>query len=1064
MQAKNKALTVALLLAAVFFLAQARVRATDDYLIEVWDSATGLPQSTVRALAQTPDGYLWVGTENGLARFDGVRFLKFSRENSAALANPNIETLSCDDQGNLWVGANGCVANWDGRQLTSVEWPLVANDRIERLMFSRSNECVFVTVQGCVVRGRATAQGLWQWTSTRPAGASLFALGDDEVLWRLSANSVLSRIVDLQVQQIRVAQSFGRINQIAADAAGQIWLGTERGLLRLDKGEFQPVPPPADGGDFAVSLIVPTRDGGLWVAANNRLWRWSDNRWSSVVVDWKSRSGLRQWLEDREGNVWFTQYGAGLIRLSRDGQLLTLTARDGLPGDRARCLFEDREGNLWVGFDRGGLARLRERRFQVLGLAQGLSDPVVLGICQDHEGAIWAATYGGGLNRWADGKFSSFDFGVDGAKGYVFTVFCDHAGRVWVGTRDNGVFVRERSEFMRPFPGAELPVAVRAIFEDRDNVLWFGTSAGVYRWQHDKLERFAVAELGTLDVRAIVQEPSGAIWIGTHGGGLHRFFAGTHQAWHSADGLPNEFVRSLLLEADGTLWVGMYGGGLWRWKDGRLSAAVPLRQLPDDVICHIEADPNGMMWVSTHRGLVRISRAELNAFAERRQTSVSVVEFGKFDGLPTVEFSGGVQPAGWRARDGRMWFPTGKGLVSLLPDSIKSNPLPPPVVIEKILVDGELFASAIVEAKSVPLLDAPSSTPPARPQLQIPPGRARFEFRFTGLSFVAPEKVRFQYQLHGLEEQWLDAGVNRSVGYSYLRPGQYEFRVRAANDDGIWNENGAAVAFEVLPHFWQRAWFQVALGLLVVGAGWLGYYLRIRRLRALEHLRLRIARDLHDDVGANLASMALIAEAMEKLPSFGDPGELRRIALQTIDALRDIVWFIDPARDSVGDLVARMRDTAPTLLVGIDYEFQTNISNPTVSLPPAFRRNVLPIFKETLHNAARHANATRVCIEIIGTSDSLRFKVVDNGRGFDETQVVLGNGLRNLRRRAAELRGEMLIQSVLGKGTTVEFHGPYPRMRGFELSRQRLSSQLLATQRQHHSDGRTNHENGDANS
>jgi signal transduction histidine kinase len=257
--------------------------------------------------------------------------------------------------------------------------------------------------------------------------------------------------------------------------------------------------------------------------------------------------------------------------------------------------------------------------------------------------------------------------------------------------------------------------------------------------------------------------------------------------------------------------------------------------------------------------------------------------------------------------------------------------------------------------------------------------------------------------------------------------------VHAANNDGVWNNTGATVTFELLPHFWQRLWFRAAVVAGVIGLVWFAYERRMARLLELERLRLRIARDLHDDVGANLASVALIAEAMQKNPGFGDPADLRRIALQTIDALRDIVWFIDPARDRLGDLVARMRDTAPLLLTGLENHFEVIVTNPDLNLPPAFRRNVFPIFKEALHNAASHARATRVDIALDCRDGVLRLKVKDNGLGFNERTIIPGNGLRNLRRRAHEMLGAVRIETAPGKGTTVEFEAPFPQMRGFHF-------------------------------
>ncbi len=1016
---------MACLSVALFVLAgECSIAAPGEFLIQKWDTSSGLPHNTVRSIAQTPDGYLWLGTENGLARFDGVRFENFEHENAPALPNPNVEFLHVDARGTLWIGAKGHLSIWDGRRLVEVKLPLAAGDQVDHLLFSNSNELAFGTAQGCVIRGHWSAPENYQWTSSRPAGLSQFAVDAHGAIWQLALGGQLWRIADESPQPAQISKSAGRIDQIAADAAGRIWLGAEHGLLRQDGGQFRAVTPPPGETEMSVTELFSTSDGALGVVANGRLWKFKDGEWHLNPGAWPvHKPPLTKLLDDREGNAWFSRFGGGLVRLGRDGRVLALSDRDGLPVDRVRCLFQDHEGNLWIGIDRGGLIRLRAKLFQVLGTAEGLSDPVVLGICEDAEGAIWASTYGGGLNRWADGKFTEFDFGQNGAPDYVFTVFPDRENRLWVGTRDNGVFVRDAGEFRQLISTNQISLPVRAVFQDRSGVIWLGSGAGVFRWRDGKLEHFAAdTELAQADVRGFAEDAAGALWICTHGNGLHRFTAGRHTAFHAADGLPNEFVRSLFADSDGTVWVGMYGGGLLRWQNGKLASAAPRKDLPDDVICHFEDDGAGQLWISTHHGLFRVAKSELNAFADGRQKSVSCIVYGKADGLPAVEFSGGIQPSGWHARDGRLWFATDNGLISLQPAAVTINPLPPPVAVENLLVDGELFASSVDKGKTVQDL---------RKNLRIPAGRTQFEFHFTGLSYTAPDNVRFQYQLEGLQKDWVDAGMSRVAAYNYLPPGEYKFHVRAANNDGVWNETGATVAFVLLPHFWQQWWFRAAVALLVVGLVWLAYYVRMARLLELERLRLRIARDLHDDVGANLASMALISEAMEKQPEFGDPADLKRIALHTIDALRDIVWFIDPARDTLGDLISRMRDTAPLLLTALKYDFEANVPNPEINLPPAFRRNVFPIFKEALHNAASHARANRVNIALDCRGGVLHLKVKDDGRGFDERKIIPGNGLRNLRRRAAEMHGAMRIETAPGQGTTVEFEAPFPRMRGF---------------------------------
>jgi signal transduction histidine kinase len=425
------------------------------------------------------------------------------------------------------------------------------------------------------------------------------------------------------------------------------------------------------------------------------------------------------------------------------------------------------------------------------------------------------------------------------------------------------------------------------------------------------------------------------------------------------------------------------------------------------------------LWCGSLGGVFRVSKDELNRAKTNRERALHCLSYTKVDGLATLECSGGCQPSGWKTRDGRLCFPTVRGLAVVNPEQIPFNTLPPPVVIEEVVMEGK-SASA---GRSV--IDVSESSESVA-HLNVPAGNHRLEFRFTGLSLVAPRKVRFEYRLEGLEKEWLDAGPRRSVNYSYLRPGDYRFWVRACNNDGVWNETGAALALTILPYFWQTWWFR-GLGVLAVLLAFVGIYeLRLASTRKLARLRLRIARDLHDEVGSNLGSIALLSEVMPK-PA-GAAGEeiteVRRIALQTINSLRDIVWFLDPASDSMEELLARMRETARTMLHGTSFEFSStgNVAGVVPSLE--LRRNVLPVFKEMLHNIVKHAKATRVEISVIVSSGKFELRATDNGIGFDPSAATVGNGLKNLRRRAAELGGTLNIENQALQGTTIILSAP----------------------------------------
>lgn len=382
-----------------------------------------------------------------------------------------------------------------------------------------------------------------------------------------------------------------------------------------------------------------------------------------------------------------------------------------------------------------------------------------------------------------------------------------------------------------------------------------------------------------------------------------------------------------------------------------------------------------------------------------------------------------MQPACWRSRDGRLWFSTVKGAVWVDPDRVPFNPLLPRVIIEGLRVDNQWVHTA----EHQPEAFGPRPNPPRHgAPLRIPPGQHHFEFKFTAPSFTSPDKVRFRWRLTGGDNPLNGGGLERGVSFNHLRPGRYEFHVTACNNDGVWNETGATLAFIVLPHFWQTWWFKFLVLSGVMAVLGLIYSIRIARLRALERLRLRLARDLHDEVGANLGSISLLAQVMEKHPSAEDAREVRRIAAQTVDTLRDIVWFIDPAHERLSDLVARMAETAKTMLHGIPYDFEQDGDFRARGLPLDFRRNVLPIFKEALHNAIKHAHASHLRISVRRRGDTFLFTVQDNGRGFEPGAAEAGNGLKNMHRRAKEMRGKLEIRSEPGRGTTVTLTARIP--------------------------------------
>jgi hypothetical protein len=438
-------------------------------------------------------------------------------------------------------------------------------------------------------------------------------------------------------------------------------------------------------------------------------------------------------------------------------------------------------------------------------------------------------------------------------------------------------------------------------------------------------------------------------------------------------------------------------------------------------------DNDGHLWMASDLGIARVSRQELNAFADGRRRSVNYVAFDRSDGLATAEV-GGIQPACLKARDGTLWFGTAKGAAYVDPTQLRVNSLPPPVMIDDVRIDGER-----VEAQSPAGREETSPGGPGaaahsplgtRPwsQITLQPQQRRVEFSFTGLSFTAPTRVRFRYRMEGFDPDWVDGGATRSASYTRLPPGTYRFHVTACNNDGVWNEVGDSLAVVVVPAFHQTWWFLLLVLGAVAGLSSALFHVRLSRLKQLARLRGRIAGDLHDEIGSNLGGIILLSELAQHVPALPPEAqaslrEINATAQHTAGAMRDIVWFLDPECDTLAAMVARMREFARPLLSGVECEFVVPGDLPLQSLPLEFRRNVLLTFKEILHNIVKHATATRVSIRVEVTGRRFTLRVQDNGRGFDPAAAASGHGLRSLHQRAVDLRGTFTVESGPGTGT-----------------------------------------------
>ncbi len=723
----------------------------------------GLPQQSVHAVLQTRDGYLWFATYEGVARFNGFSFAVFDRRNTPAIKNNSVWALCEDRAGALWMGTLG------GGLL-------------------RYRDGVFTAF--------TKAEGL--------AGDFVYALCEepDGALW-VGTNQGLSCFRQGRWETCPAERPF-KILALCFDRAGTLWVGTEgAGLYRVVDGQLvRFAVDEAPAGD-TVTAIRETSDGSLWVAFYGVGLVARREGQTTLYAEPQGLPSRLVWTlwEDRDRALWIGTDGGGAARLYQD-RCETFTARDGLTQDFVRSLYEDREGSLWLGTN-AGLTRLRDTTVTVFGAPQGLPVESVRSLCEDRVGRLWIGTDGGGVCV-LDGRQTTVYGKAQGLTNEaVRSVFPDRSGGVWVGTNGGGVVLFENGRIAARYDKSRglSNDSVYALCQDDTGALWIGTyGGGLNRLQAGQIERFTV-ENGLPDntIRCLLARRAGGVWIGTQGG-LCLWHDGRFTRYGMAEGLLNNTVFALHEDADGTLWIGTEGG-LSRLRSGQITSLTSRVGLYDDKIFHILDDAGGGFWMSCNRGIFRLRRDDLEAVLDGRRPALESRVYGIPDGMKTRQCNGASSPAGWATRRGELWFPTSRGAVRIVPRELVANPLPPPVWIERVVVNG------------VPCVTVPT----AQGQGAFAQGEGRVEFDCTGLSFLIPSRVRFRFRLEGYDANWVEVGDRRTAFYTNLSAGRYVFRVQACNNDGIWNEVGAAYSFYLYPPLWRRWWMLTLYGLVVVG-------------------------------------------------------------------------------------------------------------------------------------------------------------------------------------------------------------------------------------------------------
>lgn len=937
-----------------------------------WTLRDGGLRAYPRSIAQTRDGFLWLATDFGLQRFDGVRFTSWEPPPGSSLPGGAVRLLATRD-GSLWIGTDQGLARW--------------NDGVLSAYRELDGELVSVLAEdrhGAVWAGTHGGQDNARLCSIQ--GENVDCDGDEGALGRF-------------------------VLALHEDAAGELWAGADTGLWRW--GEAAPTQYAAAGSFSTINALADDGRGAIVVATTRQLALLVDGTLEPFPVD----SGLGEvtptsLLRDRRGGLWIGTQDNGVLRV-HDGRAYRFGRTDGLSGDFVGDIFEDREGNVWVATI-GGLDRFRDIAVGRLSTRQGLDNDAVLSVLATSDGDVWMSTLGG-LERWSEGVVQDYSLPGAGANGDVGSLFEDSHGRVWASSL-LGVFSFEPGD--RPVR-ASLPTRyVQAFAEDAGGTLWVSDSGGLFGLRGDDAEVVPWSTLGGEHARALFADPSGGLWLGFAGGGVSRFDNGQIQrTYASADGLGAGDVNNIHDDRQGALWVATEGG-LSRIAGGRVDTLDVRNGLPCDAVKWSIEDDKGALWLQTDCALVRVERDELDGWVSDPTSTVDLIAYDASDGALGYADLGSYGPKVSRAADGRLWFAGFDGVGIVDPRALPSNPVPPPVHIEQIVADGVTHA------------------PPSVARL---PARVRdVSIEYTALSLGAPEKVAFRYRLEGRDDDWVEAGNRRQAFYTDLPPGSYRFRVIAANDRGLWNEDGAAWAFSIAPAYYQTNAFRLAVVASVILGLTLLYRLRLRRVTAQLQARLqarlderaRVAQALHDTLFQGFASSSMLLHAVaDEIADQKARSKLTRV-VQRMNRI------IEEGRESVSGLRVPVYDDLESALARDAEHFKGDrqidvrlaVKGHPRPLHPLARDAVYQISREALANTFRHARAKHVEVDVEYSRDDLTVRVRDDGRGMAPHIVDEGRpghfGLPGMRERADQMGAVLRLWSRVGAGTEVEIHVP----------------------------------------
>ena len=971
-----------------------------QYAHTAWTARDGFSLGAIYAMAQTPDGYLWLGSEFGLYRFDGVHAVLWKPPAGQRLPQKPYSLLVTRD-GTLWIGTFAGLVSWKGGKLT--EYPEIGDHFVTSLLEDREG-----TVWAGILGG----------TADRPTGK-------------------LCAIRSGRAQCYLQGGGFGAfVWSLFEDRSGTLWVGAESGIWRWKPGPPKRYAMPGMRvGDLVGSedgrLLIGISGGGLKRLVADKLESYpihSATNPNTLLPDREVDSN--KLLRDRDGGLWIGTHQRGLIHI-HNGRTDVFTESDGLSGDISCSLFEDREGNIWFASPRG-LDRFRELPVTTISAKQGLSSDNVSSLVAGADGSVWVGTHDG-LTKWKNGQSTIFRTANGLPADFVQSLFEDYRGRVWATFSGHGLWYLEDGRFVS-VPGLPSEEVYSIAGDEKDN-LWLSGNKGLAHMRGGRLvEIFPWSVMGRHQQAKVVVPNRGGVWLAfwMQGGVLYFKDGHVRASYTAANGLGKGPVAGLRLDRDGAVWAATENGGLSRIKDGHVATLTTRNGLPCNTIHWSIEDNERSLWLDTACGLVRIARSEVDAWIADPNRRIQTTVWDAADGVDILAVSPAYyNPPVARSTDGKLWFEAKEGVQVVDPHHLAFNQLPPPVHIEQVIADSKTYWQNL-----------PGGTVA---KLRLPALTRDLQIDYTALSLVAPEKVHFKYELEGQDKGWREVVNERQVQYSNLGPGNYTFRVIASNNSGVWNTQGDTLKFSVAPAYYQTNWFLALCAAIFLALLWAAYQFRVRQLHhqfqmtleARVSERTRIARELHDTLLQSFHGLLLRFQTVSQLlpeRPLEAKGNLDSAIQQAAEAITEGRDTVQGLRDSTvqgNDLALAINTLGEELGTESSdrVDFRVVVEGESRNLHPILRDEVYKIAAEALRNAFRHAQARRIETEIRYDDEQFRLRVRDDGRGIDSA-VLAGQsseghyGLRGMRERATLIGAKLTVWSELDAGTEVEVRVP----------------------------------------